>query len=214
MKEQNHTEMVHVSTHMLNLEKKLDSETKASLMQKITEISETLRSISEELSSNDRRQFVGKGFRNLGFMAAANNSANNNPEFMPLFVNINEFNEVEDDFLFMRNMVERLNAITADASVSMNIFGNESYNMAVAYYVNVKQVAKRTNNSQAQSVFNTLRKFFRRGSYNSSHPTEKELKSDIHALLHGKKDGRILIENERPHTIGGRHEVVDEIIDN
>jgi len=32
----------------------------------------------------------------------------------------------------------------------------------------------------------------------------------VRALLHGRKDGKVLIENEHPHMEGGKHVVVDE----
>jgi len=200
----------HVDMHVLDLRNIMDGESKASLMQKIEAVSDEMRNIAEELTSTFRRNFVGKGFRNFGFMTAANNSANNNPEFLPNFLDLEAFNEVEEDFLFMRSLVERLNAITSDALTSMNILGNETYSMAIAYYANVRQMAMRTHNPQAISVFNYLREFFRRKGGGSEQPTEKELERDIHALLHGTKDGKIIIENERPHTVGGMHNVIDE----
>jgi hypothetical protein len=32
----------------------------------------------------------------------------------------------------------------------------------------------------------------------------------VNALLHGRKDGEIIIKNIRPKTTGGTHEVIDE----
>ena len=40
--------------------------------------------------------------------------------------------------------------------------------------------------------------------------TEPEVERDVKALLHGTKDGKIVIENEKPHLVGGKHVVVDE----
>jgi len=34
---------------------------------------------------------------------------------------------------------------------------------------------------------------------------------DLKALLHGKKDGEIIIRNERPHLVGGKHEIIDDV---
>ena len=41
-------------------------------------------------------------------------------------------------------------------------------------------------------------------------PTEKQLKRDFDALLKGRKDGKLLIENEKPKTTGGKRTVIDE----
>jgi hypothetical protein len=42
-------------------------------------------------------------------------------------------------------------------------------------------------------------------------PTEKELERDVHALLHGKKDGKIVVENISPKTTAGVRKVVDDV---
>jgi hypothetical protein len=34
------------------------------------------------------------------------------------------------------------------------------------------------------------------------------------ALIHGAKDGKIVIEHETPHALGGKHVVVDETYKN
>ena len=39
---------------------------------------------------------------------------------------------------------------------------------------------------------------------------EHKVERDMRALLHGRKDGEIVIENEKPHLVGGKHVVVDE----
>jgi spore coat polysaccharide biosynthesis predicted glycosyltransferase SpsG len=44
----------------------------------------------------------------------------------------------------------------------------------------------------------------------SNEPTEKQVTKDFNALLHGKKDGEVEIENKSGHFVGGKHEVIDE----
>jgi len=77
------------------------------------------------------------------------------------------------------------------------------------YYNSVRDAARR-NVPGAQELFNILELFFRRGRISDGEPTEPELERDFRALLHGHKDGKIVIENERPHMEGGKHVVVDE----
>ena len=50
----------------------------------------------------------------------------------------------------------------------------------------------------------------RRISAADAPPTEMQIERDIKALLHGKKDGEVIVRNERPHVSGGTHEVIDE----
>jgi hypothetical protein len=59
-------------------------------------------------------------------------------------------------------------------------------------------------------LFHALQPFFKRPKRASAEPTEKELERDLHALIHGKKDGKIVIENVKPKLTGGKHKVVDE----
>jgi hypothetical protein len=55
-----------------------------------------------------------------------------------------------------------------------------------------------------------LQPFFQNMRRKNSEPTQHEVERDVKALLHGQKDGKIIIENERPHLTGGKHTVVDE----
>jgi len=51
-----------------------------------------------------------------------------------------------------------------------------------------------------------LREFFRCGMSDPL-PTEEEVECNLHTLLYGHKDGRIVIENEAPHLTGSKQEV-------
>jgi hypothetical protein len=59
-------------------------------------------------------------------------------------------------------------------------------------------------------VFRMLQPFFKKTRRTSGEPTEKEIERDLHALIHGKKDGKIVVENVKPKLTGGTHKVVDE----
>jgi len=201
----------HLEVHKHKVEKVISQDEMEFILTRVHEISDILRLIALNFNELQKRSFVGKGFRNLGFLTAANNSANNNPEYVPPFISMDAYNKVEKEFLFMRDVVERLNAITKDAATAMNVLGNEAYSLSLSYYAFVQQLATRTKDPQTISVFNYLREFFRRRHLpNVEHPTEHQIERDVHALLHGHKDGRIIIENESPHTSKGTHYVVDE----
>ena len=90
------------------------------------------------------------------------------------------------------------------------LISDDAFRIAMMYYGAVRDAARRRIPG-AQTIFQTLQLFFRRPSRASEEPTEPELKHDINALLHGKKDGKIIIENEKPRLVGGKHLVVDEI---
>jgi len=158
-----------------------------------------------------RRNAVGKGFRNYGFMMAANQSINNFPDLAPNFLSIDSFNDVVEDYLFARDVSERLLAIANDARSIMNIFGNLAFDFALAYYANVRSIAERTGDQTAMSVYEILRRFFnrKRTPGTDEEPTVKELERHFHALLHHKSDGEIDVKNFSGQTSAGIHEAID-----
>ena len=83
------------------------------------------------------------------------------------------------------------------------------YTDALEYYSQVQDAARRRVDS-AESLYNELNDFFRRGNYKGEEPTEKEVLRDAKALIKGKKDGEVIIKNVKPKTAGGKHEVIDE----
>jgi hypothetical protein len=82
------------------------------------------------------------------------------------------------------------------------------YTDAFEYYSQVQDAAERRIDA-AESIYAELYEFFRRGSMESSQPTEKKIKRDVDALLHGRKDGEVIIKNVKPKTTGSKHEVID-----
>jgi hypothetical protein len=155
---------------------------------------------------------VGKGFRNYGFMIGSNQSINNFPQFAPNFIDINKFNDVVEDYLFLRDISERLLGISNDVRDMMNVFGNLGYEFSLAYYNNVRAIAERTKDKTAVSVFDILRQYFnrKRTPDMGGEPSEKKVERDIHAVLHGHKSGEVTVSGEEKHTAtGGGHSIVD-----
>ena len=48
------------------------------------------------------------------------------------------------------------------------------------------------------------------GPHEGEQPTQKKVKRDVDALLHGRKDGKVVIKNVKPKVSGGKREVIDE----
>jgi hypothetical protein len=75
----------------------------------------------------------------------------------------------------------------------------------------VREAAKRRMDA-AETLYEELRTSFEgKGKKTEDEPTEKELLRDAKSVTRGKKDGRIVIENVKPHLTGGKHRVIDEI---
>ena len=165
------------------------------------------------MSENDmtlieRRRKIGAGVKNYGFMDKTSDYAEEFPQFALFEVSDlkNSIRNVED----CRMLLALLKALERIISNSMLVYSTEAYSLSLTYYNTVKDLGKR-GNPQALEIFRQLQPFFRsRGSRKTKEPTERQLKRDINALLHDHKDGKIVVENEKSHTEGGKHIVIDE----
>ena len=98
-----------------------------------------------------------------------------------------------------------VNRLVADGLL---IYGNQAWDQTLLHYNAVREEARR-NVPGAREMFAQLNLLFRhRGREKKI--TEPEVERDVHALLHGTKDGKIVIENEKPYLVSGKHVVVDE----
>jgi len=63
-------------------------------------------------------------------------------------------------------------------------------------------------------LYNALSPFFkshgRRGVNGEEVDTEKQELRDAKALIHGKHDGKLIIENVKPKLTGGSRKIIDE----
>ena len=157
----------------------------------------------------DRRRKLGSGIRRYGFIDKTSDLALANPQFAPAFFNAGDLKDIVRDIEMSRNLLNLLQQFARLVNDSLLLFSDEAFSMALLYYNSVKELARR-NVPGAEAVFRALEPFFRRPRRPGEEPTEPEVERDIRALLHGKKDGKIVVENEKPHLVGGKHVVVDE----
>jgi len=161
------------------------------------------------LTNVARRRKQGSGVRRYGFIDKTSDLSQAFPQYNPPLFDYDELKEYLRDIEFLRNLLAMVNELARLISNALLVYGDEAYRLALRYYNSVRQLA-REGDPGAIAVFNMLQTFFRRGRRPGEEPTEAEVERDLRALLHGKKDGRIVIENERPHMTGGKHVVVDE----
>ena len=160
------------------------------------------------LTAADRRRKIGSGIRNYGFLDKTSDLAEAFPQYHPPKFDMKEFRELGENVEFCRNLLAMLNEFTRVVSNSLLVYGDEAFRMALRFYGSVQELA-RGGDEGAVAVFNMLRPYFRRQRIADA-PTDHEVETDVHNLLHGIKDGKIVIENEHPHLDGGKHVVVDE----
>ncbi|MDR0546468.1 MAG: hypothetical protein LBG77_02615 [Dysgonamonadaceae bacterium] len=162
------------------------------------------------LSPAERGRKIGAGIKNWGFVEACYASAKANPQFLPSYLPVADFTDAMDDFMRKRTLYMALQQFLQEVSDSMLTASDLAYRDALEYY-NTLKVAAREKVPGAETEYKTLSVYFKRTKTVSAEPTEKQLERDIHALLHGSKDGKVVIENERPVVSGGKREVVDEV---
>ena len=161
------------------------------------------------LRALDRQRHNGVGLKRLGFIEAALRLSGKFPQYFPHWLNTTKFQNDLDLFNAVRSLVEVCRSLEEKAW-NINIEASDMvYTDALEYYSQVQDAARRRVDS-AESIYNELHDFFRRGPMESDQPTQKKVKRDVNALMKGTKDGEVIIKNVKPKVTGGTHEVIDE----
>jgi hypothetical protein len=166
--------------------------------------------INNTLSSSERRRLIGAGVKNYGLIDKAYDIARDNPTFLPPFLSAQEIWQDMHDFEEVRQLVMVLEKFLQLASECMLVRGDRCFRDALRVYDSLREMAK-NNVPGAKPLFESLMTFFRkRRRPGEAEPTVKQLEKDFHSLVHGTKDGKIVIENEKARTVGGKRVVVDK----
>ncbi|MDR3013513.1 MAG: hypothetical protein LBU70_09970 [Chitinispirillales bacterium] len=168
--------------------------------------------IDTNLSGKERMRLFGVKSRNYGFISKAFEIARDHPNFAPGNFSIDDMAETLRILEQVRDLsvvVEQLQRITGDYLL---LTSDNAYRDALRVYGNLRE-QNRARVAGASALFDELLQFFtlhRRGR-EGAEPTEKQLERDFRSLLHGHKDGKIVIENVSPKMTGGIHEVIDDV---
>ena len=161
------------------------------------------------LTPEERRRLISSGIKNYGFLDKTSDLASVHGQYFPAMFNIDDFKEEIRDVEFCRNLMSIIDEFSRTVANSMYVYSDGAFRMALRFYNSVRELA-RAGDPGAIVVFNMLRPYFRRHRIAGDEPTEHEVERDVRALLHGTKDGKIVIENEHPHMEGGKHTVIDD----
>ena len=162
------------------------------------------------LSDRERLALFGSGVRRYGFIDKVSDLAGVNSAFIPPFMRLEDLKNLIRQIEQLRDISSLLQQMLRINTDNLLMTGDEAYRLALMYYSSVKDAARRRVPG-ADALFRVLELFFRRQHNPAEEPTESELERDMRALLHGHKDGRIVIENERPVVSRGKRIVSDDV---
>ena len=151
-----------------------------------------------ELSEAERRSLRGSGVRRYGFTDKVSDMIEINPDLVPSFLDEERLKELLRQLEIVRNINALLVQTVRMNSDIMLVLGDEAFRMALMFYGAVRDASVRRVPG-ARELYHILREFFRRRHRASEEPTEHETLRDARALIHGTKDGELIIRNERPH---------------
>jgi hypothetical protein len=182
-------------------------------MTEILEVVNTLMDDFQTISDNNltleqRRRKIGAGIRNYGFMEKVADIAAANPQFAQFFDVASLRNSITNIDM-CRDLVLALQSFQRAVSNTMFVYSTDAFSMSRIFYRMVQTMARQGDPTAIQ-LFRTLSPFFTRPKRANAEPTEKELEQHLHAMLQGKRDGKIVVENVSPVVSKGVRKVVDE----
>ena len=181
------------------------------IISELTGLTDNVKEIfgDHPLTPLDRRRLNSSGIRNYGFLDKTYDLTETNMQYAPGNFDRNKMGRSIQDIEALRNILVEVRKLEDAVSDALLVNGDKALRFALIYYNTVRDLSRHGDRG-ATEVFDLLRPFFKRRRTKTGEPTEHEVERDVRALLHGKKDGKIVIENERPHLSGGKRILIDE----
>jgi hypothetical protein len=157
----------------------------------------------------DRQRLRGVGIKKQGFVDRAYSHAVKSPQFLPSYLPVDKFRQDLKYFADIRGFFDLCKQLY-EYACNLDMQASDTvYSDALEFYAAAREAARRRRDG-AETIHRDLEPFFRHPGAGGEQITEKKLKRDAKALLHGKLDGKIVIENVSAKTAGGKHRVIDE----
>jgi hypothetical protein len=203
------TEMKSLPERSVDPEEAIAPEVTEAIIDLIEEAITLFEDYGNQFRPIERLRKNGLGIRNYGFTSIAYANASRNPQFVPSYLDMEVFNQAISDFRSKRDIIGWIRQLNTFVRDGMRVPADAAYSYALEYYGALREATRR-GAVGAEAEFAELRPFFRRVRPMSTPPTEAQIERDLHALLHGTKDGELIVKNESPRTTGGKREVIDE----
>ncbi|MDR0515751.1 MAG: hypothetical protein LBH25_01750 [Fibromonadaceae bacterium] len=175
----------------------------------LNELRDVLNDYSQHLRSLDRMRLNGVGVKKLGFVERAYELALENAEFLPHYLTIERFGEDIQYFIDFRSLLDIAKQIEEKLWNIVIQSADIAYTDGLEFYASVREAAKRRVDA-AETIYAALSPFFKRHRSETEEPTMAKAKRDFNSLIHGKHDGKLVIENIMPKLSGGKRKIIDE----
>lgn len=162
---------------------------------------------NNRLTAQQRKRKVGPGVRNYGFLEKVADFAEVEPQFAYFFQPVDLRNCIRN-IEMCRDLVVSLQAFARAVMNTLLIYSYDAYSMSLIFYKMVKEMSRR-GEPVAVELFKELRPFFKRTRRAGAPVTGKRAERDLRALMHGKKDGELIVKNISPKLSGGARGIID-----
>jgi len=182
-------------------------------MEQINEDIDSAMKLFTDIAENNmtdaqRRRKRGAGIRNYGFIEKVADLAEANPQYAQFF-DPNDLRNAIINFDLCRNILILLQGFVRLVTNTMLVYSDDGLRMSLIFYNMVREMSRR-GDPIAKALFVTLQPFFKKTKKVTGTLTEKEAEREMHALLHGTKDGKLVVENVKPKMSGGKRKVIEE----
>lgn len=126
---------------------------------KINEAAALLKPYLLTLTSDERKKMLKKGDKSDSFVTKAFEYAKTNPEFLPLFVTMTDFEIDLTDSDNLIGIVSQTQQLYNGLDDTEMVAGSEAYYAALAYYNSVQQAVAQ-NVPGAKAIYEELKKRF------------------------------------------------------
>jgi len=162
-----------------------------------------------KLNSEDRRRLNGSGVRRYGFIEKVLNVSSEYQQFWPSFsIGAEGLSNMVQEIEVLRNLLIWARWCARAVQDLLLITGDDAFRAAGMYYATARDGARRKN-PEALQVYNMLRLYWRRRRRIMAEPTEKEMLRDAKGLMHGTKDGDLILCNESDRIVKGNKVMID-----
>ena len=134
----------------------LTDEQKATIDAALKSLKDTLGPVLISLTPDEKKSMLILGDKTLSFVNKNLMYSNQNPEFIPSYLNQNDWSidmQAWNDLAPINSQLKELNSLLND---TIALCGNEAYRQALTYYNNVKQAAK-DNVPSAKPIYEELK---------------------------------------------------------